>query len=617
MVGARVFRIGGLLCLLLAAPASRAGAQVGALISPGPLSKPHAQLEGLSNCQKCHERGQKVTPAKCLVCHDAVAQRVARKIGVHRNAAADCVTCHAEHAGVDGQVRPFDQKGFDHAGVTGFALTGRHAALALQCAACHKARSFLTLNPSCSSCHADVHKGALGTACANCHSAQVAFKDLGGRFDHSKAAFQLAGAHQTVACASCHVNKTFKVAKFATCTDCHRDPHRQAFGATCTACHTNDSWRTRKVDHVRTSFPLVGRHLSVDCAACHKQPAMKVKPVAATCASCHADVHRGAFRQDCKACHSESGFSKAPFDHAQTKFMLTGKHNGLACQQCHKTTGSTANARTVAARTVDFRGLQTTCVSCHADVHQAQLGTACDTCHTSASFAVSTYSHKRLPEFFGGQHAAVACEKCHAPKTPARPASGNGRVLNVTFKDLSTACASCHRDVHLGQEGSACERCHTVSSAKFAVGRFDHVATGFPLTGRHQAVACVQCHKQETGTFPSGAGTATRFKGVARECRACHADPHLGQLAVTCETCHKTDSFKVPSYVHRGKTPASFFTGRHARAACAACHKPVTGQFPSGRGTAIRFTAETGCIACHKDVHRGALGPNCSNCHKP
>ena len=55
---------------------------------------------------------------------------------------------------------------------------------------------------------------------------------------------------------------------------------------------------------------------------------MKVKPKADTCASCHVDVHRGTFKQDCKACHSESGFSKAPFDHSSTRFELTGKHEG-------------------------------------------------------------------------------------------------------------------------------------------------------------------------------------------------------------------------------------------------------------------------------------------------
>ena len=606
----------GLACCLWAAAGGRAQAQVGQLLSPGRLAKAHTNLEGITNCRKCHEQGQKVTTQKCLVCHPAVAGRIVKKMGVHRNVTNDCVSCHAEHGGVEGELRPFDQKGFDHAAVARFPLTGKHAPLALQCAACHKERSFLTLSSSCVSCHADVHKGALGNTCATCHSTQVAFKEFGVGFDHSKTAFALTGAHRALACASCHVNKVFKGVKFASCADCHRDPHRPAFGTTCTACHTSGTWRTKKVDHGRTAFPLIGRHASVDCAACHKQAVMKVKPKADTCATCHVDVHRGAFRQDCKACHSESGFKKAPFDHSQTKFPLTAKHAGLTCESCHKTLVRGA-ARPSSTRVVDFGGLRTTCVSCHADVHQGTLGTACESCHTSTMFRVTTYTHTRVPEFFTGQHAPLTCGKCHVPPAPSRPVRTGTAVLNVTFKELPTACVSCHRDVHLGQEGPACENCHSIQKARFALENFSHAKTGFTLTGRHEPLPCVQCHKQETGVFPAGSGTAVRWKGVARECRACHTDVHLGQLEGVCVSCHKTDSFKVPGYTHRNRTMRGFMAGRHARAGCAACHKPVTGQFPAGRGIAIQFKVETRCVACHTDVHRGALGPNCGNCHRP
>ena len=278
------------------AASGRAEAQFGALISPGPLAKAHASLEGLANCQKCHEQGRRVTVQKCLACHAPVAERIAKKLGVHRNVTTECASCHAEHGGVDGDLRPFDQKRFDHAAVAGSPLTGKHAPLAEQCAACHKARSFLTAKSTCVSCHADIHKGALGANCTSCHSTDTAFKNAGAQFDHAKAAFQLSGAHTKVACANCHANGVFKGVKFAACTDCHKDAHRASFGAVCTTCHTNTTWNTKKIDHAKTAFPLVAKHAAVDCAACHKQSATKVKPKADTCASCHADVHRGAFR---------------------------------------------------------------------------------------------------------------------------------------------------------------------------------------------------------------------------------------------------------------------------------------------------------------------------------
>jgi hypothetical protein len=625
----------------------RAEAQLGALISPGPLSRPHAGLEGLSKCQSCHERGQKVTAEKCLACHRPIADRIARRSGVHASVRGDCVTCHSEHAGVDGELRPFDQKGFNHAAVTRFALDGKHAPVAGQCASCHKARSFLTLKSSCSSCHMDVHRGALGPDCAACHSTKTAFKDLGGQFNHAKAAFPLLGAHRAVACAACHVNGRFKGLKFAACTDCHRDPHarpavigvaaaqRQPFGPTCTACHTNDSWRTRKINHTsQTAFPLNGRHASVDCVACHRQSAVRVQLKGDTCAACHADPHKGTFRQDCKACHNESSFKDAPFDHAATTFALTGKHQGLACGACHKNAALTSTAapprrgaatprpapRTAprpSAVAADFRGLKTACVSCHADVHQTELGVSCETCHSTSTFKLPGYVHPRFPTFFSGQHAGVACAKCHTPEAPTRPIRSGAPVVRVKFRGATTTCVSCHRDVHLGQVGQSCETCHSVQKAQFALASFSHATTSFALTGRHETIACALCHKTETGAFPSGTGTAVRLKPMAGECRACHEDPHLGQVVQQCETCHTTHTFTVSAYRHQNRSLSQFFTGRHLTASCAACHKITTGQFPAGPGATISFQADTQCVACHTDVHRGALGRNCLNCHRP
>ena len=181
------------------------------------------------------------------------------------------------------------------------------------------------------------------------------------------------------------------------------------------------------------------------------------------------------------------------------------------------------------------------------------------------------------------------------------------------------ACASCHKDVHLGQEGVACETCHSIQTPRFSMPGFAHnTRTAFVLTGRHETVPCAACHKVETGSFPSGTGTTTRFKGVATQCRGCHADVHLGQLVDACETCHATSTFKVSSYRHRStKALAGFFVGSHARAMCAACHKPAQRKFPKAVGTAVLFTVDSKCAACHTDIHRGSLGSDCGRCHRP
>lgn len=604
-------RIAGLALLALLAGAGRAQAQLGSLISPGRLSAAHAQLEGAGNCAKCHEQGRKVTAQKCLACHAPIAERIARKVGVHRSVTTDCVACHAEHAGVDGVLRPFDTAKFDHA-TSGFPLDGKHAPLAGKCDACHKTRSFLALRPACATCHTDVHKGTLGPTCTSCHSTRTAFRVLSGQFDHAKSAFPLVGAHRSVPCASCHVNRTFKGLKFGACSDCHRDPHRQSFGPTCTTCHSSDAWRTTRIDHARTGFTLKGRHAAVSCASCHRQPAMKVKLRSETCAACHVDVHKGAFKKDCSACHSESGFGNTPFDHSQTPFALTGMHAGLACSKCHKSVTVGTPARRPAARaaaspviSADFRGLTGTCTSCHTDVHRGELGPRCDSCHSPSTFHLASFTHPRFAEFFGGSHETVACAKCH---------SSDGRMH---FTDIGTSCATCHQDVHLGQLGPKCESCHSIAAPAFTTTSFSHAATRFALTGRHAAVPCVQCHKRETGAFPAGQGSAVRFANVGVECRTCHADIHLGQFASTCETCHTTSGFALPGYRHRTAPLPGFFAGRHAKAPCSACHKPRTGAFPGGTGTAVLFRADPACATCHTDVHRGSLGNNCIECHRP
>lgn len=606
-------------------PVDRASAQLGSLISPGPLARPHASLEGVANCAKCHEQGRRVTAQKCLACHAPIAQRIARKSGVHKDVTNDCVACHAEHAGVDGQLRPFDQASFDHA-TTGFPLTGKHALGARQCAACHKGRSFLDASSACASCHADVHKGALGANCATCHSTQAAFKGSATQFDHAKAAFALTGAHKTVACASCHAGSLYKGVKFASCADCHKDPHRPAMGASCTSCHTTDGWRTKSVNHARTDFPLVGQHAKVECASCHKQPATKVTLRSDTCASCHEDVHRGTFQQDCKVCHSENGWTNGRFDHNTTTFTLSGRHTGLACEKCHRQGAGSSPARSspavaasrpvAPARVVDFRGLKSSCVSCHEDVHQAELGASCETCHSAESFNVRSYPHRQPATFFAGQHAALTCAQCHVSPAPTRPIRTGAAPLAVRFTAATRGCVSCHKDVHLGQLDAKCEACHSIDAARFAVS-INHSGTAFPLEGKHADVACRGCHKPETAAFPAGTGTAVRLKGLSTTCAACHADVHLGQLGSGCESCHTATTFRVASYKHRSRAVLALMTGAHARAACADCHKSSTGTFPAGKGTAVRFVTGTTCVSCHNDVHRGALGTNCGNCHRP
>ncbi|MFA6956979.1 MAG: cytochrome c3 family protein, partial [Thermoanaerobaculia bacterium] len=611
--------------LLAAAIAGQAEAQLGNLLSPGPLSKAHAKLEGLENCGKCHEKGRQVAADRCLTCHRPVAERIAQKKGVHRDAGRDCVACHVEHAGRDAELRPIDVRSFDHLAETGFPLDGLHAPLAARCAACHKTRSFLGLATSCASCHADPHKGALGNECARCHSVSSAFKSTAKSFDHSKAKFALEGAHQGVACAKCHVNQVFKGLRFDSCAACHKSPHGQKFPGSCGDCHAVSSWRVATFDHSRTGTPLVGKHRAVPCAKCHVQPASKVKLTLRPCAACHRDPHRGEFRQDCGDCHKETGFAGVPFEHgAKTKFALEGRHMPLACGACHGKGVPAQTARATTPRTMDFRGLKTECASCHADPHWGELGTRCDSCHTAKSFKVERFEHQRSPGFFTGPHATASCDKCHRATSPvpATPVSAKP-VSEKKYRDLSTDCVTCHRDPHLGQMPN-CAECHSIDAPKFAANAFRHERTPFALTGKHAQVACAACHKKETGQFVAGKGTAIRFRGIGSDCAACHKDVHVGQFGAKCETCHTTASFAVTTYAHRKHE--EFFRGAHRTATCEGCHGRSAGSNAAGTATVVRFVIVTSdCASCHRKNYEATKAPQhmaagfplaCEACHR-
>ena len=186
-------------------------ASVSAQISPGKLVQAHQNLEGLSNCSKCHELGDKVLNSKCLACHKEINTLIKANRGYHASTdvrGKECFKCHSDHNGRTFEIIRFSQKSFDHQKTT-FNLEGKHKEL--KCDDCHQTKfisdkksfalrknTFLGLSNYCKSCHADVHLGALGSQCSNCHSTE-GFKPAKS-FDHNKTAYQLNGKHSEVKC---------------------------------------------------------------------------------------------------------------------------------------------------------------------------------------------------------------------------------------------------------------------------------------------------------------------------------------------------------------------------------------------------------------------------------
>jgi hypothetical protein len=327
------------------------------------LAGAHAKAE----CAACHRDRQFAgTPKECVQCHRA-DDKHAGKNGV------DCATCHASSAWAD--VR------FDHAARTGFKLVGKHRELA--CRSCHVASLAAALPRTCVGCHQadDPHSGKLGAGCGDCHQT-THWSEPG--FDHAAASgFALRGAHASLDCTSCHVHGV-DAPLGRDCASCHaeHDPHRGQLGARCDGCHADVAWRDSiRFDHGLAAFPLLGKHASLDCAACHASLAFH--DARGACADCHAhdDPHAGRFSSACATCHDPRGWHAWRFDHDQaTRFALTGAHRNVDCDACHR---AGDGGRAVAAA---VRG---GCVQCHRrdDPHRGQFGGDCGECHDTASFA--------------------------------------------------------------------------------------------------------------------------------------------------------------------------------------------------------------------------------------
>ena len=501
---------------------------VQAQISPGKLAAPHADLEGIRNCVKCHELGSGPRAKRCLDCHREIEAGIKAKKGLHfqyeQVQKKLCFKCHSEHAGRNFQLIRWQggQKNFDHS-QTGFELQGKHSTL--KCRDCHQPKyvktdlkklqpkidlkkTFLGLNRDCLACHLDMHRGQQGRDCLKCHN-QKKWQPATG-FDHNRARFVLTGKHVRVACGKCHPtvrdprpparNQKFYLKyvglEFRSCAACHKDVHKGKLGSNCRECHSTRGWKqfsTARFDHSKARFPLRGLHKRVDCRKCHTSGDM-TKPLRfSSCVFCHKDVHKGKFGRDCKQCHSENGWkrpNRATFDHAKTDFALRGKHQRVACEKCH-TSGSMLTP---------LRSER--CEFCHTDVHLGQFkkrtdGGNCQACHNEQGFLPAQFGvpeHRKTRFALEGAHLATPCIACH--KLQKRP---NGKAVR-RFAFSTVHCETCHRDVHFGQFTRSkplknCENCHTVSEWQGLV--FNHEKDSrFPLQGAHRTVACSGCHKK-------------------------------------------------------------------------------------------------------------------------
>lgn len=395
-----------------------------------------------AKCVDCHKSNKyKDTPKACVSCHKKNDDSNKGHKGLF---GGKCETCHG--------VKAWKPATFRHDVDTRYVLRGKHYSTA--CTACHKEPLYKTkLSQDCYVCHSkeDKHKESLGRDCVSCHG-EKSWKEP-ARFDHEKSSFPLLGKHSEVECKNCHKTTMFREAS-RDCIGCHKkdDKHGATLGEKCSDCHNERNWKATagRFRHENTRFSLRNAHAEskLKCTACHKD-LLSYRNTPTDCIECHKkdDKHEGQSGITCGSCHNDSSWRVEKFDHALTRFPLTGRHIIANCKSCHSTTR--------------FKDAPRECYACHKkeDKHKQKLGVRCESCHNARSWTLWDFNHDKRTQYkLDGAHRKVSCESCHKQQAPhgkdAAPVSGN--------------CVSCHQseDVHDGQFGARCEQCHVAESWK-------------------------------------------------------------------------------------------------------------------------------------------------------
>ncbi|MCU0223366.1 MAG: hypothetical protein MUF27_04710 [Acidobacteria bacterium] len=228
----------------------------------------------------------------------------------------------------------------------------------------------------------------------------------------------------------------------------------------------------------------------------------------------------------------------------------------------------------------------------------------CALCHAPDRWvpaAVSKeFDHRKLSGFpLTGGHQTAACRNCHP---------------TLEFKLASPSCVGCHRDIHLGELGVDCGRCHTTRAFRDRTGMGRaHERTRFSLTGRHVAADCESCHT------PSQQGQL-QWVNTPVDCYSCHKPDYDATTAPShaalgfptdCAQCHTTGLWAPASFDHAQSSFA--LTGAHATVNCSSCH--ASGRFDG---------LPTECVSCHRPdfdattdpPHKaGGFPQTCTQCH--
>jgi len=235
----------------------------------------------------------------------------------------------------------------------------------------------------------------------------------------------------------------------------------------------------------------------------------------------------------------------------------------------------------------------------------------CDGCHGVETWFPARFAHERTGFPLDGRHTMTRCADCH------------GGDLH---QPQPKSCASCHQDPHLQEFGLQCASCHNTERFEAPLFVVDsHRRTNFPLTGRHAALPCDECHVEKRDR---------QFTRAAIDCVQCHAadarrattqtvNHQRPPFSLACGSCHTPATFVGAKY-RQHDTCFPITRGAHSNIRCADCHAALNGFVVTGNCS----NAPARCAECHEhniaaEARRHARVPGyehksqkCAQCHR-
>jgi hypothetical protein len=463
---------------------------------------------------------------------------------------------------VTGRALGVMQDDFDH---------WQHRAVFPTCVGCHAgaANPTLALWPAPSSCR-ECHDGTIERTVEWKAPTQPRPSNL--RFTHPKHAKAVAkamAADSVLACRACHVAPgtdpmQVRRAVVQNCFSCHgiRESHFDAPDTACSTCHLPLVQVVRLTRESIREFPAPASHREPGFAGdLHGKLARVARPVAASCATCHA--------QDfCAQCHVNAPEVPAIQALARDPRSLA-IHAKLEAPATHEDPGF------IRHHGRQVRQNAASCASCH-------TRESCLTCHAGSAANVQGMPtagpgrgagarvERRRPESHG-----LDFSKSHAAPASARPQT----------------CAACHARPQ-------CLECHRPSAADAPPG---YHPAGFltihPAAAYSRETSCNDCHNQ------------------AQFCTNCHVTAGLNSPGLLRGNgFHDAKQAFFLNHGQAARQNLESCVSCHAERDCLTCHSSLGGRRfnPHGPGFdpgTLRRKNSQVCTACHGAAIPSGDGP--------